>query len=85
MYDEVRRIDQVVAALEKYEVAVTALQETKWFGSNIYSVGRSLVLTSGRPTPINSSGTRQRGEAVALVLRGPALSCYKAGGSKWRA
>ena len=74
VYAEDRRIDQVVAVLE---VAVTALQETKWFGNNVYSVGRSLVLTSGRPTP--DSGARQRGEGVALVLRGPAVSCWKAG------
>ena len=42
-----------VAVLEKYEVVVTALQKTKWFGNNVYSVGRSLVLTSGRPSPFH--------------------------------
>ena len=83
VYAENKRSDQVVAVLEKYEVVVTALQKTKWFGNNVYSVGRSLVLTSGRPTP--DSSARQRGEGVILVLRGPAVSCWIAGGSNWRA
>ena len=63
---------------------VAALQETKWFGDNVYAVGKSIVLTAGRPVPGNDDA-RQRGEGVALVLSGPAISGWKAGGSRWKA
>ena len=79
--EEDRRIDQVVDVLENYRVTVAALQETKWFGNEVYKVGESLVLTAGRPVPQED---RQRGEGVALVLRGPAVHAWKAGGSRWK-
>ena len=79
-----RKIDQVVGELDKYRVVVAALQETKWFGSKVYKVGDSVVLTSGREVPIGS-GVRQRGEGVAIVLAGPAVHAWKAGGCKWKA
>ena len=67
---EDRKIDQVV-------VTVAALQETKWFGSEVYKVGENFVLTAGRPV---TREDRQRGEGVALILKGPALQAWKAGG-----
>ena len=62
-------------------MVVAALQETKWFGSKVWD---SVVLTSGREVPIGS-GVRQRGEGVAIVLAGPAVHAWKAGGCKWKA
>ena len=62
-----RKVDQVVSELKRYEVAVAALQETKWFGNEIYRVGDSVVLTSGREVP-EHVGNRRRGEGVSLVL-----------------
>ena len=56
--------------LEDYYLTVAAPQETKWFGTEIYTVGKSLVLTAGRPVPRDDG---QCGEGVALVLRGPAI------------
>ena len=72
-----RRIDQVVGQLERYCLVVAAQQETKWFGDNVYAVGNSIVLTAGRLVPENDD-VRQRGEGVALVLSGPAISGWKA-------
>lgn len=79
-----RKIDQVVGELDRYKVVVGALQETKWFGSSVYRVGESVVLTAGREVP-TGRGVRQRGEGVAIVLSGPAVHAWKSGGSKWRA
>ena len=79
-----RKIDQVVSELNRYNVVVAALQETKWFGNEIYRVEDSVVLTSGREVP-EHVGSRQRGEGVAIVLLGPAVSAWKAGGSRWKA
>ena len=45
---EERKIDLIVDELRRYNVRVAALQETKWFGSEVYQVNRSVALTSGR-------------------------------------
>ena len=79
-----RKTDQVVSELNRYQVAVAAFQETKWFGNKVYRVGGSVVLTAGREVPVRGV-VRQRGEGVAIVLSGPALSAWKAGGSQWKA
>ena len=76
-------VDQVLSELDRYHVVVAALQETKWFGCKVYRVGESVVLSAGREVP--ETGTRQRGEGVAIVLSGEAVSAWRAGGSQWKA
>jgi len=76
---EDRKVDQVVYALGRYGVVVGALQETKWFGNEIYEVGNSVALTTGRKTPAQGEAV-QRGEGVPLVLRGLALHAWRHGG-----
>ena len=44
-------IDLIISELEKYSLVITALQETKWFGSEAYQISGSIVLTSGRVLP----------------------------------
>ena len=62
-----RKIDQVISELDRYQVSVAALQETKWFGNEIYRIGSSVVLSAGRD--VSEAGqVRQRGEGVAIVL-----------------
>ena len=41
------------------------------------------MLTAGRSVP-GTDCVRQRGEGVANVLSGPAVSAWRAGGSKWK-
>ena len=60
------------------------LQETKWFGKEVYRVGESIVVTAGQPTP-QTGQPRQRSEGVAIVSNGPAASVWKAGGGVWKA
>ena len=75
------RIDLVVRELDWYCVSVAGLQETRWFGNEIYEVGESVVLTAGRPSP-KPRQQIQRGEDVAIVLSGPAKTAWKAGGQQ---
>ena len=82
--NEDRRIDLVLRELGRYGIKVAALQETKWFGNAEYHVGRSVVLSAGRPTP-GTGKPRQRGEGVAIVLTGEAVTAWKAGGEQWKA
>ena len=83
-WGEDRKVDWVVSELARYEVLAGALQETKWFGCGTYEVGDSMVLTSGRSTPREGQSV-QRGEGVALVLRGQALAAWRLGGQQWKA
>ena len=80
---EDRGIDLVVHELNRYDVKAAALQETLWFGSNVYHVGESLVLASGRPVPA-AGEPMKRGEGVAIVLSGPAVSAWRAAGERWK-
>ena len=81
---EERKVDLVVRELKRYNVKVAGLQETKWFGCEVYDVGRSVVLTSGRPLPGEGDGF-QRGEGVAIVLLDWAVEAWKTGGCQWKA
>ena len=58
---EARKVDQVVHELGRYGVVVGALQETKWFGREVYDVNDSVVLTSGRSTPAQIRERQSRG------------------------
>ena len=66
---EDRKVDRFIGEFRRYDIEVGGLQETKWFGSNVYRVGGSVVLTSGRKIPIGAV-VKQRGESVALILSG---------------
>ena len=79
-----RKIDQVVDVLGRYKVDVAALQETKWFGENKYTVDKCVVLAAGRSVP-GPGIAKQRGEGVAIVLSGPAVGAWKDGGCRWKA
>ena len=78
------KVDLVVSELARYDVVIGALQETKWFGCGAYQVSNSMVLSSGRRTP-SEGECAQRGEGVALELRGKALAAWRRGGQQWKA
>ena len=81
---EQRKVDLIVNEMKRYGVKVAALQETKWFGCEVYQVGGSIVLTSGREKPaLNDS--KQRGEGVAIMLSGPAVDAWKRAVKQWKA
>ena len=52
---EDRKVDRFISEFRRYDIEVGGLQETKWFGSNVYRVGGSVVLTSGRKIPIGDA------------------------------
>ena len=79
-----RKVDQVVAELERYNVDVAGIQEVKWFGCGVYRVAESVVIAAVRPVP-SAGVVKQRGEGVAIVLSGPAVKAWNSGGSRWKA
>ena len=74
----------MISELEKYRVVVAGLQETKWFENEVYKVGESVVLSARRDVP-QERGDGQTGEGVAIILSGPAMDTWRAGGSQWKA
>ncbi len=74
---EDRRADLVVRELDRYNMKVVGLQETKWFGEAVYQVGESVVIGSGRPV-LASEECGQRGEGVDI-------QAWRAAGQQWKA
>ena len=74
-----RCIDVVVAKLKGLKIEVAGLQETTWSGKDLYTVGDSAVLASGRSLP--TSGDFRRGKELllsyedALWLHGRLVVC----------
>ena len=68
--------------MKRLKIEVAGLQETRWFGKDVYTVGDSAAFASGRSLP--TSGDFRR-EGVAIVPRGRALAAWNAGGSQWTA
>ena len=62
------RINVVVSELKRLGIEVAGVQETHWFGQDVYSVGNSTVLARGRPLPADGEAFC-RGDGVAIILR----------------
>jgi len=60
------------------------LQETKWFGNEVYNIDNAVVLTSGRVRP-SSEDNFYSGKGVAILLLDWAVDAWKAAGSQWKA
>ena len=79
---EDHRVNLVVCELKRYNMTVVTLQETLFFGNEVYNVGDSVVLTAERPPPALGESVKS-GEGVAIVLLGPAA--WRAAGEQWKA
>lgn len=62
---------------------MAALQETIWLGSEVYTVGESMVLTANRLI-LGVGHVKQRGEGVVIVITGLAVDAWEAGGKRWK-
>ena len=78
---EDRMVDQVICELARWW---GHFMRPTGFGSKVYEVNDSVILTSGRSTPTQRE-TVQRGKGVALVLIGLALVAWRCGGKQWKA
>ena len=71
-----RKIDLLVGELRKYGVSVPGIQETKWFGKDVWPVGGCTFLHSGRPLP-GDQKRASRNEGVGIVLDEKATVAWK--------
>ena len=79
-----RKLDLVVRELKRYGVAVAGIQESRWFGSDVWDAGEYTFLHSGRPLP-DAGASALRNEGVGIALDKVATEAWKNAGEKWEA
>ena len=79
-----RKLDLLMSELDRYNVSVAGIQETKWFGRDVWTAGGYTFLHSGRPLPSDDDNA-VRNEGVGIALDRKATEAWKAAGEKWEA
>ena len=80
-----RKLDLLVWELKRYGVSVAGIQESKWFGSNVWPAADGYTfLHSGRPLPESGDAT-SRNEGVGILLDERATAAWRQGGEAWEA
>ncbi len=62
-----RKLDLLVKELKRLEVAIAGVQETKWFGNDVWVADGHTLLHSGRALPDETS-PQVRNEGVGIIL-----------------
>ena len=79
------KLDLLVKELKRYHVCVAGIQETKWFGKDVWSaVDCCTFLHSGRPLP-EGDAVMHRGEGVGIFLDSMASEAWRQAGEVWKA
>ena len=80
-----RKLDLMMKELKWYRVSVAAIQETKWFGKDVWKAQGYTFLHSGRPLPSDdgSAATAMRNEGVGIALDGRATAAWDEAGEAW--
>lgn len=79
-----RKLDLMMKELQRYQVSVAAVQETKWFGKDVWESQGYTFLHSGHPLP-SGEGTGRRREGVGIALDKRATAAWKEAGEMWNA
>ena len=74
----------MILELKRYGLSAAAIQETKWFGSDIWQSNDYTFLHSGRPMPDHGDIAVQN-EGVRLALDKEATKAWKEAGEVWEA
>ena len=84
-YDSVdRKFDLLVGELQRYKVSVGGIQETKWFGADVWPAANGYTLLhSGRPAPSSNDAVARR-EGVGLALDARATAAWRMVGEVWK-
>ena len=80
-----RKLDLLVKELQRYGVAIAGVQESKWFGADVWpAVDGFTFLHSGRPLP-GGDDVASRNEGVGILLDARAGEAWRQGGEVWKA
>jgi hypothetical protein len=78
-----RKLDLLIRELKRYKVSVAAIQETKWFGQDVWNAEGYTFLHSGRPLPTSEDDHAMRNEGVGIALDERATIAWRAAGETW--
>ena len=79
-----RKLDLLVNELKKLNEAVAGIQETKWFGQDVWNADGYTLLHSGRTLP-GDGEPLLRNEGVGIMLDQYATVAWKKAGETWEA
>ena len=80
-----RKLDLLVGELQRYGISVARIQETKWFGKDVWrAVEGFTLLHSDRPLPVNGE-VAVRNEGVGIILDPQATAAGRDAGEVWKA
>ena len=79
-----RKLDLTMKELRRYQVSVAAVQETKWFGKDMWESQGYTFLHSGHRLP-SGEGTGRIREGVGIALDKGATAAWKEAGEVWNA
>ena len=77
-----RGLDFLTKELRRFGVAVAGIQETKWFGKDVWTSEDCVFLHSGRPLPAEGDPAR-RNEGVGIWLNKEMSDAWRRGGERW--
>ena len=79
-----RKLDFLVKELRRLGVVIAGIQETQWFGKDMWTVDGYTLLHSGRTLP-DETDPRVRNEGVGILLGRHAIMAWKNAGETWEA
>ena len=78
-----RKFEFLTAEWKRFNVAVAAIQETKWFGRDVSSSSGLTILHSSRDLPQAEDESAHHNEGVGLVLNMEMANVWKSAGREW--
>ena len=79
-----RKINFLVKELCRFNMRITGISETKWFGQGVYEVDGFVMVHSGRPVPTGDDPAL-RNEGVGIVMSSTVATAWRSSGECWRA
>ena len=76
-----RTFDFLVCELARLRIGVAGVQETKWFGSDVWHSGGYTMVHSGRRLLLRGASAR-RGEGVGIVMNPVMSAAWHDGGEQ---
>ncbi len=80
-----RKLDLLVKELQKYRVLLAGVQESRWFGEDVWPAADGYTcLHSHRPLPNSDDEVAARNEGMGILMDARASSAWRQGGEVWR-
>lgn len=81
-----RKLDLMVKEVQRVDIDIVGVQETKWFGCDVWSAADGFTfLHSGRNLPQAYDEKFVRREGVGILLNRRMTAAWKAAGESWKA